>query len=82
MNTLVCRMDMHQEKMESTIHSLRAWWKEMMEAHLECKEPTSEDMKSKAEHQEVLKEHAAGETGRVPNKQHRNRHLADKRHQE
>jgi hypothetical protein len=56
MNTL---MDIHQEKMEAAIHSLRAWREEMMvcqgtmEACLECKELTSEDMESEAEHREV-----------------------------
>jgi F0F1-type ATP synthase membrane subunit b/b' len=30
MASLVSRMDIHQEKMEATIHFLRAWRKEMM----------------------------------------------------
>jgi hypothetical protein len=44
------KMDLHQERMEAAIHSMRAWQKEMMacqetmEAHLEFKEPTSEGM--------------------------------------
>jgi hypothetical protein len=43
----------------------------MEEAYLECKEPTSVEMDSEAEHQEVPTEHATVETGRVTNKQHR-----------
>jgi hypothetical protein len=84
MASLVSRMDIHQEKMEATIHILRAWRKEtmacqdMMEAYLEWKEPTLEDMQSEREHWEVPKEHATVETGRTPNKWHRDRHLDKK----
>jgi hypothetical protein len=48
----------------------------MIEAHQECKEPTSVDMEPEAEHQEVSKEHAAEETDKAPSKQHRDLHLA------
>jgi hypothetical protein len=84
MASFVSWMDIHQEKMEAAIHVLRAWRREMMacqemmEAHLECKEPTSEDMESEAEHWEVPKEHATVETGRAPNKWHRDWHLDKK----
>jgi hypothetical protein len=46
----------------------------MMEARLECKEPSSVNIEFEAEHWEVSKEHAAAETGKVP--WHRDRHLA------
>jgi hypothetical protein len=55
---------------------------ETTEARLECKEPTSEYMEFEAEHLEAPKKHAAVETGRAPNKRHRDRHLAEKRRQE
>jgi hypothetical protein len=87
MASLLSWMDIHHEKMEAAIHTLRTWRKEMMacqemvEACLECKEPTSEDMESEAEHWEVPKEHATEETGRVLNKWHRDWHLDKKRRQ-
>jgi hypothetical protein len=61
--SLVSWMEIHQ-KIEATIHAMRAWRKETMacqdmtEACLECKEPTSEDMESKVEHLDVPKERA------------------------
>jgi hypothetical protein len=67
---LDAKINMHQEKKEARIHSMRAWRKEKMtcqettEAHLEFKEPTSEDMQSEAYHREVPKEHAIVENGR------------------
>jgi hypothetical protein len=49
-----------EENMEAAIHSPRAWRKEtmarleMMEARLECKKPSSEDMEPETEHQEKI----------------------------
>lgn len=54
----------------------------MTEVCLECKEPTSEDIESEVEHEEVPKEDAAVETGRLLIKRHRDRLLAEKRLQE
>jgi hypothetical protein len=51
-------------KMDEIINDMRAWQIETMscqkttKARLECKEPTSENMESVAEHREVPKEHA------------------------
>jgi hypothetical protein len=83
MVTNQAKMDMNQEKMKAEIHSLRAWRKDLWpakkwQAWLECKEPTPEDTESETEHQELPKEHAAVGTGRVPNKQLRDWHLAEK----
>jgi hypothetical protein len=70
------------KRMEAAIPAMRTWRKEVMayqemtEAHLECKEPTSENMESESEHWEVPNGHVAVETGKAPNKQHRGRHLA------
>lgn len=48
----------------------------MTEAQLECKEPNSEDMESRAEYQEVPKEHAIVKpVGRL-RKRHRGGNLA------
>jgi hypothetical protein len=49
---------------------------ETMEVCLDSKKPNLEEMLSEAEHQEVLKEHATVETGKVPNKRHRGQNLA------
>jgi hypothetical protein len=49
---------------------------EMTEAHLECKEPTMEEMDSEAEHQEVPKERATVKTGKAPSKRHKGQNLA------
>jgi hypothetical protein len=71
---MMTKLDAHQAKMgvahKEMMAGMRAWRKEenagqkTTEARLECKEPTSEDMKSGADHREVPKKHAAVETGR------------------
>jgi hypothetical protein len=73
------KLDAHQERMEADMKVRREEimaCQETTETCLECKGPIAEDMKSEAEHREVPKEHAAVETGRVPNKRHRGRNLA------
>jgi hypothetical protein len=69
-------------KEEAVIHLLRAWrqetmaCQETMEAHLESKEPTSEDMESIAEDQKASKEEAAVRSSGALKKEHRGWHLA------
>jgi hypothetical protein len=66
---------------EATVHSMRAWGKEMMasqettETRLACKEPTSVDIESETEHREASKEHAAVETDKAPSTRHRDWHV-------
>jgi hypothetical protein len=85
LKSIQAKVDMHQERMEDAIHSLRAWRKEKLacqettEARLECKEATSEDMESEAEHRQVPKEHVAVGNGKAPNKRHRSWHLEAER---
>jgi hypothetical protein len=78
------KMDMHKERMEAAIHSMRhseetTACQETTEACLEYKEPTSEEMKSGAVHREVLKEHAAVKPVGGLGKRHRCQHLAARR---
>jgi hypothetical protein len=74
---------------ERTIAKMDAWPAEMKdgrkekiacqettEARLECKEPTSVDMKSEAEHREIPTEHTAVESGKAPKKMYWDWHLA------
>jgi hypothetical protein len=71
---MMAKLDAHHERMMAKLdaHHVRTMaCLETTEAHLECKEPTLEEMESKAEHREVPKEHAAVETGKAPSKQHR-----------
>jgi hypothetical protein len=62
---IIAQMDAHQERMGASVN---AWRKEMMacqevmEAYLESKEPTPEEMKSVAVHEVVPKEEAEVET--------------------
>jgi hypothetical protein len=62
---------------EAAIHSLRACRRETMacqemeEARLQCEDPTSVDMESKAKHRKVLKEHATVETDKALRKRYR-----------
>jgi hypothetical protein len=71
---------------EEMMAELRAWRKKM-NAHQEKRKATDleanpEVKKSRAEHQEVPKTHAAVETGRASKKQHRDQHLVEKGRQE
>jgi hypothetical protein len=76
----------HQEKMDAWIAHMKDGRKErkarqeVMEASPEKTEPNPEMMQSVAEHQEVPTEHATVETGKVPKKRHRGRHLAAGHH--
>jgi hypothetical protein len=75
-------MDAAHEEMTAAMRPWRQEGKsgqETTEARLEYRKPTSEDIESGAEHREVPKEHSAVETGSAPNKQHRDRHLGEKR---
>jgi hypothetical protein len=65
---VMAKLDVHSEKMMASLGKREAT---DLEANPEEKE-------SEAEHWEVPKEHAAMETGRAPNKWHRDRHLAEK----
>jgi hypothetical protein len=49
---------------------------EMMEAHLECKEPSLKEMEFGAENQEVPKEHAVVRSSGIRKKLQRGRHVA------
>jgi hypothetical protein len=68
--------------MDTWLAEMRTWRKETTacqdatEAFLESKKPTSLEVESKAEHDEVPKEEAAVETFGASKKRHRDRHLA------
>jgi hypothetical protein len=75
-------MNRHQERMEATVHSMRAWQKEMMDAYLGSKEPTSVETESQSEYPEVPKEDAAVKSFGAPEKWHGDRHLTIEHHEE
>jgi hypothetical protein len=76
---IIVKMDTHQESMRASIN---AWRKETtacqeaMEACLDSKEPTSLEVVSEVEHEEVPKEEAAVKTVGALKKRHLDRHLA------
>jgi hypothetical protein len=60
--------------------SVNAWREEMkanQKAKEACLEPTSLEVESEVEHEEVFKEDAAVETSRAPNKRHGDRNLTE-----
>jgi hypothetical protein len=79
------KMDRHQENMEAWIvdkmdgQKETMACKEMMEAYLECKEPTSMDMESEAEHREVPEEDPIVKPVEGQRNRRRDRNLATER---
>jgi hypothetical protein len=80
--TFISQMDAHHERMTAWQEGMKANQDatevclEKTEACLESKEPTTLEVESKVEHEEVPKEDAAVETGRAPNKRHADWNLA------
>jgi hypothetical protein len=76
-----------QQKMEVSVHSMRAWRKEAMDcqqttgAYLQSKEPASVQMESESELQEVTKEEATVKYFGTLEKRNGDRHLAIGRHE-
>jgi hypothetical protein len=79
------KIDANQKRMDAWIVDMRTWRKETTacqeatEACLESKEPTSLEVESVAEHEEIPKEEASVQTSRALKKRYGDRHLSVKR---